>query len=240
VVRFLSLDPWAADYVNWSPYNYVFSNPVSLVDPTGRGPWNPISGIGGGIASQFESSLNVLMDDIVDLSEAAVANAKSVMTAVGDFLERAENLKGNATASFGIVETGGGEYQGSNGQIEAASDAKLLFMPSEYREAVSTVATKGSGGNQTDVNATATRNTGKTGGGGAGQALQKTGGYSTNTKPKVGNVNAQTNKAQVNNAANSVDKPLGVDSVVAVPGSNEESWKTYFDDGSTNVYQAGE
>ncbi len=36
VARFLSLDPLAADYASWSPYNYVMGNPESLVDPTGR------------------------------------------------------------------------------------------------------------------------------------------------------------------------------------------------------------
>ncbi|MBL7955898.1 MAG: RHS repeat-associated core domain-containing protein [Flavobacteriales bacterium] len=36
VARFLSLDPLAADYASWSPYNYVMGNPISLVDPDGR------------------------------------------------------------------------------------------------------------------------------------------------------------------------------------------------------------
>ncbi|MFK8100946.1 MAG: RHS repeat-associated core domain-containing protein [Saprospiraceae bacterium] len=34
--RFLSLDPLAADYAAWSPYNYVLSNPIILIDPTGK------------------------------------------------------------------------------------------------------------------------------------------------------------------------------------------------------------
>jgi len=32
----LSVDPLAADYANWSPYNYVLGNPVRYVDPDGR------------------------------------------------------------------------------------------------------------------------------------------------------------------------------------------------------------
>ncbi|QQR88503.1 MAG: RHS repeat-associated core domain-containing protein [Flavobacteriales bacterium] len=35
VARFVSLDPLAAKYVNWSPYCYVLGNPISLIDPTG-------------------------------------------------------------------------------------------------------------------------------------------------------------------------------------------------------------
>ncbi len=38
VGRFLSLDPWAQKFPSWSSYNYVFSNPNTLNDPTGKGP----------------------------------------------------------------------------------------------------------------------------------------------------------------------------------------------------------
>jgi RHS repeat-associated protein len=34
--RFLSLDPMAAKYFAWSPYNYVLGNPLVFTDPTGR------------------------------------------------------------------------------------------------------------------------------------------------------------------------------------------------------------
>ena len=37
VARFLSVDPLAADYAAWSTYNYVLSNPVMFIDPTGMG-----------------------------------------------------------------------------------------------------------------------------------------------------------------------------------------------------------
>jgi RHS repeat-associated protein len=40
VVRFLSLDPLAAKYAAWSPYNYVLGNPIRLVDKDGKAP-NP-------------------------------------------------------------------------------------------------------------------------------------------------------------------------------------------------------
>jgi RHS repeat-associated protein len=36
VMRFLSVDPLAADYAGWSPYNYVLGNPMRMVDPDGR------------------------------------------------------------------------------------------------------------------------------------------------------------------------------------------------------------
>ena len=41
VARFLSLDPKASDFAEWSPYNYVLSNPIMLVDPYGKAPSPP-------------------------------------------------------------------------------------------------------------------------------------------------------------------------------------------------------
>ena len=42
VARFLSLDPLAAEFAEWSAYNYVLGNPVMLVDPDGKAPdWYP-------------------------------------------------------------------------------------------------------------------------------------------------------------------------------------------------------
>lgn len=41
VARFLSLDPLAADFSNWSAYNYVLGNPISLIDSDGRSPHGP-------------------------------------------------------------------------------------------------------------------------------------------------------------------------------------------------------
>ncbi len=44
VARFLSLDPRADEFVDMSAYNYVFGNPVSIIDPDGRGGWDVVKG----------------------------------------------------------------------------------------------------------------------------------------------------------------------------------------------------
>jgi hypothetical protein len=102
VARFLSLDPLAADYVSWSPYNYVFSNPAILTDPTGKGPWNPIAGIGDGIASSFTSSLNKLSKNISEFAD----DVGDVLSDIGDFLtEEGQNAGDVYTTSDGNVTT---------------------------------------------------------------------------------------------------------------------------------------
>lgn len=36
--RFLGVDPHASSYPSWSPYTYVFNNPLIFIDPDGRDP----------------------------------------------------------------------------------------------------------------------------------------------------------------------------------------------------------
>ena len=38
IARFLSLDPLANQFPEWSAYNYVLGNPIRLIDPTGKSP----------------------------------------------------------------------------------------------------------------------------------------------------------------------------------------------------------
>ena len=40
ISRWLSPDPLAEEFYNWSPYNFVYNNPISHTDPDGRSPVN--------------------------------------------------------------------------------------------------------------------------------------------------------------------------------------------------------
>jgi RHS repeat-associated protein len=46
--RFLSLDPLAAKFPEWSAYNYVLGNPIMLIDPDGREPEDWIKNLATG------------------------------------------------------------------------------------------------------------------------------------------------------------------------------------------------
>ncbi len=59
VARFLSLDPKAYEYLNISPYNYVGGNPISLIDPDGRGWWDVI--VGGATAVAENAGVSPLL-----------------------------------------------------------------------------------------------------------------------------------------------------------------------------------
>jgi RHS repeat-associated protein len=47
VMRFLSVDPLAADYAAWSGYHYVLGNPLVFVDPDGRSAVGDIYNLNG-------------------------------------------------------------------------------------------------------------------------------------------------------------------------------------------------
>ena len=66
VARFLSLDPLAAEFAEWSAYNYVLGNPVMFVDPDGRSASSPIFGTDGkllGTDSEGWTGEAIVMDE---------------------------------------------------------------------------------------------------------------------------------------------------------------------------------
>ena len=84
----MSVDPLAADYASYSPYNYVLGNPILMTDPDGR---NPIIGaivggvIGGGISigTQLWNTGSVNWSTAGKSTAAGAASGAIIGTGVG-------------------------------------------------------------------------------------------------------------------------------------------------------------
>ena len=64
--RFLSLDPLAAEFPAWSPYNYVLGNPMRFIDKDGRNPGDVVVIFGGGQPNPYTTPETGLIGRVVD------------------------------------------------------------------------------------------------------------------------------------------------------------------------------
>ncbi|HEY0976669.1 MAG TPA: RHS repeat-associated core domain-containing protein [Flavobacteriales bacterium] len=135
VARFLSLDPLAADYASWSPYNYVLGDPIRLVDPDGRSAWKPdnqgnlIAEAGDNAQTlanymgvSYEAALGTLKNQGFTTDEKGVLNLK-----VGDKLKT--NGKNETPFPFAKSET--------YGEVTKAAKAELQLLGFAARQAAS-------------------------------------------------------------------------------------------------------
>jgi len=56
--RYMSVDPLASQFFNWSTYNYTMDNPINLVDPTGMGPEDWVNGASTGGKWEWDSEVD--------------------------------------------------------------------------------------------------------------------------------------------------------------------------------------
>lgn len=122
VARFLSLDPKAADYASWSPYNYVMGNPISLTDPTGRN--SDYYQNAAGEIKWFDNTASSVVDQSMT-SWTNIGTAHAAFNGTSLTLNYQTNTGGNlAPASFTTPAVSG--RPGVNGTFDYSPDRQAM------------------------------------------------------------------------------------------------------------------
>ncbi|MDN3707100.1 RHS repeat-associated core domain-containing protein [Myroides ceti] len=96
---FVSVDPLAEKYTNYTPYNYTLNNPIMFVDPDGREPEHIIIRN----TKNKDGSINMyitIVGKVIDLTSNNSVNVSSYIASAKSNLEK--TLSGNYKTSDGI------------------------------------------------------------------------------------------------------------------------------------------
>jgi hypothetical protein len=87
ISRWISPDPHAENYLNWSPYNYVADNPIMLIDPDGR-DWEKSVDENGNVhytvTVQVRNSANISQEEMNEKLAAIQESFSSIFTGAGE------------------------------------------------------------------------------------------------------------------------------------------------------------
>jgi len=146
VQRFLRIDPLAAEFASWSPYNFVLGNPILLVDPDGRAPQNGNDKKEGGKPAKVDNfggltesrdNLTNISVNIAQFGELKEKGSISSSQGLNSFFSDA----GNINTTFGInvlgknglelgADSDGNFSVGKDGvSASASSTSKAFFVP---------------------------------------------------------------------------------------------------------------
>ncbi len=144
--RWFQPDPLAEEFYEWSPYNFVYNNPIRYIDPDGRMPIDPTVLLNVGLAV---TSIN-LEEVVVTASSSEVTDfgGKNAATAIAD-LEGFDKLYAEAQENlpelFGRRKSDDGRFfvdpaGRSTGIVPIGAPVNLPFGPGGAKNVVSGVS----------------------------------------------------------------------------------------------------
>ncbi|WP_299213764.1 DUF6443 domain-containing protein [uncultured Dokdonia sp.] len=92
--RWMNIDPLADSFYRWSPYNFVYNNPLSFIDPTGMGPEDIY-----GIDQNGQISLLQKTDDDFDTLVSVTTNNDGSLVCTGDCEPKINTENGSVNVS---------------------------------------------------------------------------------------------------------------------------------------------
>jgi hypothetical protein len=141
--RWLSVDPLAEEFPSWSPYNFVYNNPLRYVDPDGRAAIDNddlyINGDGSDqTLNQLQQSTSLTLSR--DASTGRVTATGNATTAADKELlamTTDSNVRVNVNSTLGITVTdgsgdyltGGGSFDGSKINADGTATANQTVNP---------------------------------------------------------------------------------------------------------------
>lgn len=93
--RWMSPDPLSEEFSSWSPYNFVFSNPLKFTDPTGMAPETDFIDVFSGKKTHIEDGKDQTIVATTNEIDTAKKDFKSDRAAYFDKLEKKENSSAN-------------------------------------------------------------------------------------------------------------------------------------------------